>query len=328
MGADVFLLGAGFSKAVGQEMPTQDELGSELRSALGADADLPPNFEARDFERWLTYLADDQPWRTERENLRARAAFLKVTELLREVLTTRERTVRLRPPPGWLTKLVTAWHRERATVITLNYDLLVEAAFTECVKPDFGGQSEQNYLWHAQIYPAPMTPTPARRGAGLIAPHIDTFQLLKLHGSRNWVYSGRAEFFGETIYDDSAIRSWSPSPDDTLGGAPDKVPLIVPPTASKSSFFRNETVRGIWRAALGALREASRVYCVGYSMPPADLTMASMLVAGTGPGKTVLPVDIAAAVLAHYEQALPQTTVSPAFIGPNAVEQLADQWPG
>jgi hypothetical protein len=324
MSSDVFLLGAGFSKAVGREMPTQHELGHELRSALGDDTDLPPNFEARDFERWLTYLADDQPWRTERENLRARASFLGVTDLLREILTARERVVRKRPAPTWLNKLVTAWHRERATVITLNYDLLVEAAFTECVKPETGDESEENFVWHTQIYPAPMTPTPARRGAGLTMPRIETFQLLKLHGSRNWVYSGRADFFGETIYDDSAIRSWSPSADDALGGAPDKVPLIVPPTASKSAFFRNETVRGIWRAALSALSAASRVYCVGYSMPAADLTMASMLAAGTGPGKTVLPVDISAAVLARYEEALPRTTVSPAFIGPNAVERLAD----
>jgi hypothetical protein len=34
----------------------------------------------------------------------------------------------MQPPPAWLYELVSVLHRRRATVITLNYDVLIEAA--------------------------------------------------------------------------------------------------------------------------------------------------------------------------------------------------------
>ena len=53
----------------------------------------------------------------------------------------------------------------------------------------------------------------------------------------------------------------------------DKTPLIIPPTAEKSQFYGNQTIRALWMAARTALAQAEEILCVGYSLPATDLTM-------------------------------------------------------
>jgi len=43
-----------------------------------------------------------------------------------------------------------------------------------------------------------------------------------------WLYSGRSNFYGELIYDDSAIGSWESKPSEVYGDGAEKVPLVVP----------------------------------------------------------------------------------------------------
>jgi hypothetical protein len=165
--------------------------------------------------------------------------------------------------------LVARWHEDHASVITFNYDTLVEAAFTEVVRVySSPGNEKDNYVWPSQVFRAPLTPIGARAGNVLTAPSIPTFRLLKLHGSRAWLYSGRDSFFGEVIYDATAFQGWAGK--DTHERPwllEDKVPLVVPPTSGKTGFFDNETVRHQWRLAHEALQEADRIFIVGYSLP-------------------------------------------------------------
>jgi hypothetical protein len=58
---------------------------------------------------------------------------------------------------------------------------------------------------------------------------------------------------------------------------PGRVPFVVPPAAPKSPYYRNAIIREVWQQAAHALRRADRVFIVGYSLPPTDLTFASML---------------------------------------------------
>jgi hypothetical protein len=82
---DVFLLGAGFSKAVSTEMPITSELG---RAALGLyklKDSISPEIRRlieEDFENALVFLASDKPWLPESENLRHKALFLDLTKRL------------------------------------------------------------------------------------------------------------------------------------------------------------------------------------------------------------------------------------------------------
>jgi len=58
---------------------------------------------------------------------------------------------------------------------------------------------------------------------------------------------------------------------------PGREPFIVPPSATKSGYYRNPLTRELWRTAFEALHAAGRISLVGYSLPPADLVMSGML---------------------------------------------------
>lgn len=59
-GGGVFILGAGFSRAVAEEMPTMFELGAEVRARLTDDANLASAIPASlgdNIELWMTFLS-------------------------------------------------------------------------------------------------------------------------------------------------------------------------------------------------------------------------------------------------------------------------------
>ena len=67
---DVFILGAGFSKAIYPGMPTLADLTQEVKNRLsGSEHSLPrPLMGLGDnIELWITYLSQRQPRLTERE---------------------------------------------------------------------------------------------------------------------------------------------------------------------------------------------------------------------------------------------------------------------
>ena len=87
---DVFLLGAGFSKAISDRMPVLRELTGIMRERVPVPAEKEPAAAfTGDFESWLTYLSTSHPWLTEANNLRNRALFLELSSRLQEVLFAR-----------------------------------------------------------------------------------------------------------------------------------------------------------------------------------------------------------------------------------------------
>jgi hypothetical protein len=251
----VYILGAGFSKAVSNEMPTLMDLPQALRSysarkARGDDtvAELDQLGSIGNVEMILTYLVQAKPWLSESANLRARALFLDVTRLIADLIHDRMCACfqKLNEAP-WLNLLMKSWHRNRDTVITFNYDMIVETAAGKVVDPiDLPG-----------IYGVPLTPASLRaRGAGTGLIPSKSFTLLKLHGSTGWFYSGSSEFSGETIFavfpngptywDDSEspeARCSSKAREDEFAAVRDKFPLIVPPVFEKGVISGHETLR-------------------------------------------------------------------------------------
>ncbi len=255
---EVFILGAGFSKAIHGSMPLLEELSTKISSV----EKLPPPLATlgNDVELWLTYLSQPQPWLKEFHNLENRALFLRIGQRIGETLEASTSAAVCEDGPDWLHQLVTWWHKNRSAVITLNYDTLVErAALKAGIDPE-------------EVYPVRLTDI--RRASTFGADPESSFRLFKLHGSVNWYYSGAASFHGEVLYY-GRVTPWgeplNKEERQSISAARDKVPLIVPPTTEKVSYFQHETLRQVWLGASQALAAASSVYCVGYSLPTTDL---------------------------------------------------------
>ena len=272
---DVFILGAGFSKAIHSGMPTLSDLTLEVakrleeneRSHLKALVGMEENIEL-----WITYLSQRQPWLTEYENDYNKSLAGRMRHQIGALIEERTAQASQSEPPPWLKNLIRSWHNQRATVITLNYDTLVERACKQVPASENGSG-----ILATHIYPPYFSDVQARSGVGLWGEgSLTTFSFLKLHGSINWYYSGRDDFFGETILFSEDLpfghEVWS----DVRFRRPqsrDKETLIIPPVTEKHTYFNNETVKRLWQEAGRGLSDAERVFIIGYSLPFSDLGM-------------------------------------------------------
>lgn len=272
---DAFILGAGFSKAIHSGMPTLADLTGEVTRRLWEpECSLPgPLIDLnKNIELWITYLSQRQPWLTEYENDSNKSLAGLIRHQIGAVIEEQTARASQTEAPSWLNGLIGSWHREQATVITLNYDTLVERASKQVQATDKG-----KGILAGQMYPPYFFDVQARSGVGIWSEgFLKTFSFLKLHGSINWYYSGRDDFFGETILYSEDLPFGDERWSDIHFRRPqsrDKELLIIPPATEKNTYFNNETVRRLWREAGHALQKAERVFILGYSLPLSDLGM-------------------------------------------------------
>ena len=197
--SDVFVLGAGFSKAIYDGMPTMDELSTEvIRSLAKHDFPVPSVLDnlGNDIELWMTYLSQRHPWLTTGDYYYNQMIAAHIRQHIERIIDDcTSRAVRSNAPT-WLNSLLRSWHGRCATIITLNYDTLIERATGELRITD-GIQR----IMAEQMYPPYFANIASRSGAGLWGKKkLNTFSYFKLHGSMNWYYSGRDDFYGETIF--------------------------------------------------------------------------------------------------------------------------------
>lgn len=325
---DVFLLGAGFSRAVSDDMPLLQELSSQIRGRL---SDLPESLSTvgDNIEIWLSYLSQPHPWLRESENLRNRALALDITEEIKKVLDGKEQLAVLDECPSWLLTLTQHWHETQAEVISLNYDTLVERAAGK-ISARQGQESGSFFPVKLAFSPVKLTLS-TRRDATVPSSEraMDSFTLFKLHGSTNWYYSGASESTGEVIYY-SAIEGWvanSSRESDSKLAVSDKVPLIVPPTTEKVGFFQHESLKCIWTQALSSLREATRLFIIGYSLPMTDLAVRLFLHDGArGCRKELYIVNLDCSVIDHYTELLGNAfDIMDEFVGDKAIERFVEK---
>src|SRR5437773_5129611 len=137
---DVFILGAGFAKAISRSMPTLDELGHRIADPFrrtpsfhllpaGAMAALlDGRMPGGNLEAWLSNLASPAPYLDQSERLHNAAIAQELTRLIVGEIERSESRALSGRMPYWLGRLVTLWDRLGATVLTFNYDTLVEKA--------------------------------------------------------------------------------------------------------------------------------------------------------------------------------------------------------
>ena len=272
---DVFLLGAGFSKAIAKTMPTMAELFALLEPLIGkADGFTREAYDYADgnVETLLSYYAIPSPHDDMIEVLRKRRVAALLETGIGGLLQSREEQGEAEALSGWGKELVSRWHEQRSHVITLNYDTLVERLF-EGWRETLPREGERPGL--GDIEPIPISSALARDGTGLFgSSHPDTMTLYKLHGSINW-FKSESEVNADTIY---GLRPKQLTDEKYQKYVRDKRRFIIPPVYDKSSLLNHDSIRSMWRHAMrSALIPAERLVVIGYSLPETDTAMRTLL---------------------------------------------------
>jgi hypothetical protein len=314
----VFVLGAGFSFGVNPSMPTLKGLVNPLDEVLQGEAApmagvarylrLKPGDPDADVEMLLTSLASPQPYLNDSENLSNQALFVALQRWLARLIYEREQVARLAAAP-WLIPLVERWANGPATdVVTLNYDTLIEGAALQAFSPTAG----------------PGDPTMVLDPRDPNVSWGPSARLLKLHGSIAWFYPGPT-YGPTTAFKD--LLNWPASTwDQLLEHAEGLVPLLIPPVLGKDSYFDHPLVRKSWLDARSALREATSIYVMGYSLPAGDLQMRTLLAEGTH-HKPVVLVDSNPRAREHFARLLygPSSIVD-TYLGPDSIKRFVNDY--
>ena len=148
-----------------------------------------------------------------------------------------------------------------SVVITFNYDLVLDDALKEIgAGPAYG-------LPNAMI-DEPETATT----------NTPSVLVLKLHGSTNWAICPRCKkiyVLGRKLTENPAsfrARNCDSCLDEKLRL------LLVPPSWDKSEY--SEPLQPVWRQAVEALKRATRICVIGYSMPETDAFFKFLLTLG------------------------------------------------
>lgn len=176
------------------------------------------------------------------------------------------------------------------------------------------------------LYQLPLTPALG----GKAPKSAKTFRLFKLHGSMNWLYSGKRSFEGETlILGAPSTGERAEGYSGTEAALRGKYSLIIPPVLDKSDYMRHEGLVAQWRQAAFQIASASRVFCLGYSLPPSDLSMVNFL-RRTGIARNSWPelwiVDLDKQVASRYGELLKgiYRDFHQDFCGTNAVPRFCE----
>jgi len=308
---DVVILGAGFSKAVHKAFPVLSELAErvvpllkgraapstqplvdELRRAIESSKEGNGDEHGRpsvDFEGWLSRIAVDQPHLNLAENYERRALFANAATAIRQVLLEAEDTAFSTglPSSTWPYELLRLLDVRRATVITMNYDTIIEVLAPQVLWPwTSSGIGGAKQLFPADLFgdlPPTIPPPPNTIKVNPLQPAMElprlppeTLRLIKLHGSLDW-FAARGDPSGATLIRWEADQGPDGKDQGWLRHPPGREPFLVPPDANKSAYFDNPIVRELWAQARTALEWATSVTLVGYSLPATDTTFGGLL---------------------------------------------------
>lgn len=158
---------------------------------------------------------------------------------------------------------------QKNTIITFNYDTLIEDAFTRMDLQFTYGFHPVDALCSLEL--------PKTLPMKWLEPGTEAFpQVLKLHGSINWAEDDRPSHPQDS---NSTPQPLKPLVYDHFSAlrAAKRWPMIEPPTWRKS---QNDILRLSWNAAVNNLKTATRIIIMGYSSPTTDPHFRFLLAAG------------------------------------------------
>jgi len=278
MSKDVFFLGAGFSKAIIPEYPTlyelskyiEDKFQFEKKSVDKHYRDEVPHAYKNNIETLLTYLSSSLPFKTDVQIYTDQALYKNITEKLADYFIEQiiSNSKKLEAVTQSISPLLNFIRQNNCTCITLNYDLLLENLISQhCLKSD-----SRIILNYEKFYKMPITPLRDRHSYSRCYNSGDDFlieelpNIIKLHGSINWLYSGMTPI--DPIYCKNFDRNQE---EDCLSS--DLKTFIVPPVLDKNSQYFNIVLKALWRNAYDKLCNAENIYIYGFSFPTTDLSI-------------------------------------------------------
>lgn len=165
-------------------------------------------------------------------------------------------------------------YEQKSTIITTNYDLIVEAIIDKAFHSKLGADSKQKTpAWNAKAsYPGWFSEAadwtkkvPSKRARPLI---------LKLHGSLNW--AAVVDVKANVLKPEKSLRFYLEK-EFTGGylplGKQNRYlykPLIVPMVLYKGEYLEHPAIRAAWKDARKELSDCKSLVVIGYSFPPTD----------------------------------------------------------
>jgi hypothetical protein len=254
----VFILGAGFSRAISESMPLAYELGKELYSKLNKNTKAP-DWETAEFESWLSTLATEQPHLSKAENLRNKAKFEEASEIIINKIKEKQEEFELSiKDQGWLFEFLTLCHLYKSTIITFNYDTLLEKAINQHELINFDEPTKMGHVkwqefpnfiqahdcigWNPRTYKINDYAS------------TSTLTILKLHGSIDWHYI--TEDPSGTLYrmpSDKEIKLASYQSDkikqEIMQGFKHYSIFVVPPTVLKQTYLNTSVTKDMYKSS-------------------------------------------------------------------------------
>ena len=269
---DVWILGAGFSKHIYNNMPLMSELAKSTNDIIAHRFD--NTLVLNNVELALSELRSNAPWKAAVDKHQDMALYELILERLQNALQIPYGTLDADKDNVALgRRLVNTWHMNRNHVITVNYDLLVEGllASVQCARFREERREDIYHLFDSHIYPIPIPHVRTRNSRSQEGKETEnTFSYYKLHGSLNY-YTPPVPFQNTAMYHKHR--------NEVEGVAEGLQTFIVPPTYDKQTFVEHPVLHAIWAKAASQLANTNRgrIVFVGYSMPRTDLTIMSML---------------------------------------------------
>ncbi|EKE03904.1 MAG: hypothetical protein ACD_20C00131G0001 [uncultured bacterium] len=284
MSNKVFFFGAGFSKAINGDYPLltgKDGLTNrvlrDLKNDNGDDYEKKsiqqhfkeiPQSLTDNIEELLTYLSSDLPWKDERQKAMNKALYIDITNKIVKIFESINNYDFADCNSKQFQKNKALWefiYKENITCVSLNYDLLLEknliAASNIIKKQDEMIINIQEEDSCGKFYKIPILNI-INRVSNSCSYRYELPEILKLHGSINWLYSSISP--SDSIF----YRDFQKVENNLIE---DLVPFIIPPILDKNSFYNNNTLKSIWKRAHTSIKSAEEIYIVGFSFPLTDL---------------------------------------------------------
>ena len=152
---------------------------------------------------------------------------------------------------------------EYYSFVSLNYDILLDNALIRLAEEERNDYADLDYGIEFR-----------NEGTDWRRPRAKRVYLLKLHGSLNWLYCPTCNTVKITPKEKGVMRIFTHSEVCENDFSMQKA-LIVPPTWQK--VYDNPYLVSIWLRAEQILRNAERIFFIGYSMPEADIHIKYLL---------------------------------------------------
>ena len=175
------------------------------------------------------------------------------------------------------------------TFLTFNQDLVIEKALNNAVQT----RSYELIPWNlAFSYAMPFASiiSSTNQSTPFVSSSTHSIEVLKLHGSLNWVYTARSGTDPRNsirnpqgklrCINDQEVGlgrlTLTASKPNKRGRRVDLIPLVVPPIYEKASRYQ-AVLRPVWDRARDALGRADELIVFGYSFPDTDFAARTML---------------------------------------------------